>query len=92
LQLIAKSRGVSPGFLIHDSHLFDGMDPRQRGKALKLGAELAQKHGFQYIVTINSDALDDPDVRSQFDPTAYILPTRLTDATDDGGLFGFRFD
>jgi uncharacterized protein YydD (DUF2326 family) len=92
LQLIASERGISPGFLIHDSHLFDGMDPRQIGKALKIGAERAAQSGFQYIVTINSDSLDSPDVRAQFDPTPYMLSTRLSDATDDGGLFGFRFD
>ena len=92
LQLIAGSRGASPGFLIHDSHLFEGMDPRQRGKALRLGSELANRHKFQYIVTINSDSLDDPDVRSQFDPAPFVVAPRLTDATDDGGLFGFRFE
>jgi hypothetical protein len=26
-----------------------------------------------------------------FDLSAYILPVRLTDATEDGGLFGMRF-
>jgi uncharacterized protein YydD (DUF2326 family) len=92
LQLIAQRRGVSPGFLVHDSHLFDGMDPRQRGKALRLGAELSVKHGFQYIVTLNSDQLEDADVREHFDPKPYLVEPQLTDATDEGGLFGFRFD
>src|SRR5258705_9960023 len=32
-------RGRGPGFLIHDSHLFDGVDERQVAKALQLGAE-----------------------------------------------------
>ena len=68
------------------------MDPRQRGKALRPGSELARSHRFQYIVTINSDALDDPEVRSQFDPNPFIVALRLTDETEGGGLFGFRFE
>ena len=84
--------GIGPGFLIHDSHLFDGMDSRQVGHALQIGAETAAKYGFQYIVTLNSDTLELPDVRRSFDPSPYLLPIRLTDATESGGLFGFRFD
>ena len=29
---LATRRGLSPGFLIHDSHLFDGVDERQVAK------------------------------------------------------------
>ena len=29
--------------------------------------------------------------RRSFDAEPYIVSPRLTDATDDGGLFGFRF-
>ncbi len=54
---ISHKQGRGPGFLIHDSHLFDGVDERQVAKALQLGAERAEAAGFQYIVTINSDAL-----------------------------------
>lgn len=91
LMLLSLERGRSPGFLIHDSHLFDGVDERQVGKALALGAELADEHGFQYIVTMNTDAIPRA-VPTGFDVMSHALPVRLTDATDDGGLFGFRFD
>src|SRR3546814_9567131 len=50
---ISIRNGRGPRFLIHDSHLFDGVDERQVAKALQLGAERAQADGFQYIVTMN---------------------------------------
>jgi uncharacterized protein YydD (DUF2326 family) len=89
---ISKRRGWGPGFLIHDSHLFDGVDERQVAKALQLGAERARSAGFQYIVTLNSDALPQDGFRPDFNVGSYVLETKLTDATETGGLFGFRFD
>ena len=85
LKLLAE-RQAGPGFLIHDSHLFDGVDERQVAKALELGAKTVEKHGWQYIVTLNSDALP-----SGFSRREAVIPTRLTDATEDGGLLGVRF-
>ncbi|HEY1888155.1 MAG TPA: ABC-three component system protein [Roseiarcus sp.] len=90
-ELVTK-RGMGPGFLIHDSHLFDGVDERQVAKALQLGADHAAAIGFQYIVTMNSDALPKDGFRPGFDINDFVLPTRLTDATDTGGLFGVRFN
>ena len=91
MDLMAE-RGRSPGFLIHDSHLFDGVDERQVARALQVGAQRAEAGGFQYIVTLNSDAIP----REGFDPgfrlDDYFLDVRLTDARPDGGLFGIRFD
>jgi uncharacterized protein YydD (DUF2326 family) len=90
LMKLTAAHGRGPGFLVHDSHLFDGVDERQVAKALQVGAEAANACGWQYLVTLNSD-----DVPREF-PEGFnfaecILPVRLTDATDDGGLFGFRF-
>jgi uncharacterized protein YydD (DUF2326 family) len=84
----------APRILVHDSHLFDAIDGRQIASCLNIAARLAEQHGFQYIVTINSDFLDLVEAQSDgaFDAEPYIVSTRLTDATDDGGLFGFRFD
>lgn len=90
-ELVTK-RGMGPGFLIHDSHLFDGVDERQVAKALQLGSDHARAVGFQYIVTMNSDALPKDGFRPEFDINDFVLPTRLTDATDTGGLFGLRFN
>ena len=89
---ISHKQGRGPGFLIHDSHLFDGVDERQVAKALQLGAERAEAAGFQYIVTINSDALPREGFRRGFDIQAHVLETKLTDATETGGLFGLRFN
>jgi uncharacterized protein YydD (DUF2326 family) len=89
MQLCAE-RGIGPGFLVHDSHLFDGVDERQVAKALQLAAQATRKFGFQYIAVFNSDALP-KDLPKNFKLDEFILPIRLTDATEDGGLFGIRF-
>jgi uncharacterized protein YydD (DUF2326 family) len=89
MRLCAK-RGIGPGFLIHDSHLFDGVDGRQVTSALKVGAKTAQELGFQYIVTMNEDDAFKEKVDG-FDLQDHVLPVVLTDAKEDGGLFGFRF-
>jgi len=90
LMRLCASRGVGPGFLVHDSHLFDGVDGRQLISALKVGAETAQELGFQYIVTMNEDDAF-KETLNGFDLSSHVLETVLTDATEDGGLFGFRF-
>ena len=79
-----------PDFLVHDSHLFDGVDSRQIARALQLGSRVAAEEGLQYLITINSDDLQKT-VGHGFDAEPYLLPVRLTDDREDGGLFGFRF-
>ncbi len=86
----AKSRG--PGFLLHDSHLFDGVDERQIARALTLGAQATETQGLQYIVTMNSDIFDRLPLPDTIDRDQVVLRTRLSDETESGGLFGFRFD
>lgn len=88
---IVHERFNGPGFLVHDSHLFDGVDERQVAIALQLGASAAGVER-QYIVTMNSDIFDRLPLPQEFDRGAIILPTRLSDASETGGLFGFRFD
>jgi len=39
---------------------------------------------------MNEDALP-AELPKDFDLEQYIVPTRLTDATEDGGLLGIRF-
>ncbi|WP_328681024.1 ABC-three component system protein [Streptomyces sp. NBC_00343] len=84
----------APRLLVHDSHLFDAIDGRQVASCLNIGARLAEEHGFQYIVTLNSDFIASVEAQSDgaFDAAPYTLETRLTDENDEGGLFGFRFD
>lgn len=45
---ISLKIGRGPGFLIPDSHLFNGVDERQVARALQLGAERAEAAGLQY--------------------------------------------
>lgn len=91
LMELSVKKGHSTGFLIHDSHLFDGVDERQVANALQLAAQRAEANHFQYIVTLNSDALPRDGFRSDFDIQKYIVGVKLTDATETGGLFGKRF-
>lgn len=92
LAIIAARRNIHPGFLIHDSHLFDGVDERQIAKALELGAIKSEEYGFQYIVSMNSDDMPQKSYYSEtFNIDHHILNRRLTDAPT-GGLFGIRFE
>ncbi|MEA9578694.1 ABC-three component system protein [Xanthomonas nasturtii] len=90
LQIVTKRYG-GPGFLIHDSHLFDGVDERQVAGALRLGKETSEELQQQYIVTMNSDIFDRLPADESTDLHGAVLDTRLSDHTEDGGLFGFRF-
>ncbi|MFG2519463.1 ABC-three component system protein [Streptomyces sp. NPDC048527] len=91
LAVIAHRENRGPDFLVHDSHLFDGVDERQVARALDLARTVTESEGMQYIATLNSDVLDN--ARSYgLEPDEYIIRPHLTDAFDDGGLFGFRFD
>ncbi len=91
LAILAKRGRRGPDFLVHDSHLFDGVDERQLKHALEAAAELTERENFQYVLTINEDDLDKA-VALGFNAEPYIIEPRLTDADPSGGLFGFRFD
>lgn len=84
--------GLGPRVLIHDSHLFDAVDHRQVASCLNIAARLAAGFGFQYIVAMNSDFLSSVEREGAFDHEDYVVDPILTDDTEDGGLFGFRFD
>ncbi|MFT0848223.1 ABC-three component system protein [Actinomycetaceae bacterium L2_0104] len=88
--VMAIKAGRAPRILVHDSLLFDSMDDRQVASCLNIGARLADSVGFQYIVTLNSDRLTAAEAEG-FDRREYVIDPVLTDAGEDGGLFGFRF-
>ena len=77
-------------FLIHDSIIFADVDERQKALALELATRDSEKLGFQYICTMNSDAIPTKDFNPNFKFNQYIRKT-LTDATEEGGLLGIRF-
>lgn len=88
---VGMKNGTAPGILVHDSQLFDSMDDRQLASCLNIGAKLAEKYGFQYIVTLNTDRLEAAE-KIGFDRSDYPIPVSLTDSGERGGLFGFRFN
>jgi uncharacterized protein YydD (DUF2326 family) len=91
MAVIAHREGRAPDFLVHDSHIFDGVDDRQLTRALEVAVDLTDAEGMQYIVTINEDDLSKAR-NLGFDPEPYIIEPMLTDAYEGGGLFGFRFE
>ena len=88
---LCRSRGMGPGFLIHDSHLYEPVDGRQFARALRIGAEYAKEIGIQYIVTLNSDELARAETEGGEDFRPFVLDPLLSDVPG-GGLFGIRFD
>lgn len=88
---IARPEGRLPDFVIHDSHIFDGVDARQVAAAIILAAEEARDYGYQHIMTMNSDQIPAQNEALDAVLTDAINPVRLTDRHADGGLFGVRF-
>lgn len=88
---VVTARLGGPGCLVHDSHLFDGVDERQVALALMLG-QRATSASTQYIITMNSDIFDRLPLPDEVDRKKVVLATRLSDETETGGLFGFRFE
>ncbi len=79
---------TSPGFLIHDTTLFDAVEERQRRIALDLAREESERCGFQYITFWNTDAIPAQALDHEYERYVRL---RLDD-TPSGSLFGFHFD
>ncbi|MDD5567673.1 MAG: DUF2326 domain-containing protein [Candidatus Omnitrophica bacterium] len=77
-------------YLIHDSIIFADVDERQKALALELAKNESERLNFQYICTLNSDAIPKNDFSPEFNLDKYVRKT-FTDATEDGGLLGKRF-
>jgi uncharacterized protein YydD (DUF2326 family) len=90
LTQIWTQKPQSPGFLVHDSIIFADVDERQKALALELAAKESEKRGFQYICTLNSDAIPTKDFSKEFNFEKHVRQI-FTDATQDGGLLGIRF-
>ncbi|MEF2549157.1 ABC-three component system protein [Aurantimonas sp. E1-2-R+4] len=80
-----------PQLLVHDSHLFDGVDSRQVAQALVYGKDVADEIGGQYIVTLNSDEFNSANASSDLPLDDFVNSVKLAD-DETGGLFGYRFD
>jgi len=81
-----------PGFLIHDSDIYDPVDERQIARALHYAENLTTQMNTQYICAINSDRIAEEYFEDKFRDKFYkeCIRVRLED-TNDGGLFGFKF-
>lgn len=79
-----------PGFIIHDSLVFDGVDSRQRALALELAASKSASLGYQYICALNSDTVPEDDFSGGFNLDDYVS-IRFSDEDENEGLLGFRF-
>ena len=91
LATLWSKRQPSPGFLIHDSNIFDGVDERQRARALELAVEEAETHGFQYLCLLNSDMVPTGELKDS-GLIRGATRLRLTDDDESGGLLGARFE
>jgi uncharacterized protein YydD (DUF2326 family) len=77
-----------PRFLIHDSTVFDGVDPRQIAGALGLAREVVGSTNAQYIVTMNTNDVPESIASANWYPEA-VRRTILD--TEEGGAFGVVF-
>lgn len=85
-----SQRETCPGFLIHDSNIFDGVDERQIALALELAERKARECGFQYIVCMNSDTIPYKRFTSGFNIDKFVR-LRLTDNEPAGRLLGIEY-
>ncbi|MDD2857215.1 MAG: DUF2326 domain-containing protein [Candidatus Nanopelagicales bacterium] len=77
-----------PDFLIHDSTVFDGVDPRQRASALRFSQQMVEATGGQYICTINSNDVPGEVLDQQWFKDGVVRTILDTEA---GGLLGREF-
>ena len=89
LMRVALDRKMGIDFLLHDSHIFDGVDVRQIRSGLEYVSTAAARHGFQYITMMNTDEADKL-LQNGFDVTTFAIEPRLSDKPT-GGLFGRQF-
>jgi uncharacterized protein YydD (DUF2326 family) len=89
MQLWAE-RGGGPGFLVHDSALFDGVDERQKAAALELACAESERLGFQYICSMNSDDLPREELDDE-SPVLDAIVLELHDRDVSGRLLGIEF-
>jgi uncharacterized protein YydD (DUF2326 family) len=86
-----SEKSNNPGLLIHDSIIFEGVDERQQARALELAATEASSFGFQYFVTVNSDAVPSAEFTPGFDLSSYVRLV-LSDKDETSRLMGIRFE
>ncbi len=91
--MLLQSRREHEGidFLIHDSIIFDGVDSRQRARALERASAVTGALGKQYICTFNSDMVPGADFSKDFDFDRHVK-LHLEDGDPSGSLLGISFN
>lgn len=91
--MLLQSRPEREGidFLIHDSIIFDGVDSRQRARALERASAVGNVLGKQYICAFNSDMVPRDDFSRDFDFDRHVK-LHLKDGDPSGSLLGFSFN
>lgn len=83
-------------FLFHDSRLFANMDPRQREMLFRIVNEVCQQNDFQYICSINEDALSSVQSFMTADEFEQIITDNirlvLNDDAPESKLLGIQVD
>ncbi len=83
-------------FTFHDSRLFANMDPRQRDMLFRIVNEICQNNDFQYICSINEDALLSVQYMMNPDEIKQILTKNvileLEDDASESKLLGIQVD
>lgn len=78
-----------PGFLVHDSTIFDGVDERQIANALRFAHEKTVEKKFQYICMLNTDAIPWDLLSGKLELEKFER-RRFTDEDESTGVLGFR--
>jgi uncharacterized protein YydD (DUF2326 family) len=90
LMQLWSARSPSPGLLLHDSTIFDGVDERQVAAALTLAHTESERLGFQYICALNSDDLPRNELAADH-PVFDSVALHLHDHDPSGRLLGIEF-
>jgi uncharacterized protein YydD (DUF2326 family) len=86
-----QNHDAHPGFLLHDSLMFEGVDERQIALALSYAKQHSESEDFQYIAFINSDNIPTADLDQLRLPWQEWIRLRLGDSRPEDTLLGFRF-
>ena len=98
LLILTQSKNNNVEFIYHDSSIFNGVDPRQIYKMLKLAKNIC-KDKYQYIFNINTDTIENIiDVAQSYNDTEFVrylknrVVVELLDDKDEDKLLGYYVD
>ncbi|RLD77742.1 MAG: hypothetical protein DRJ10_11430, partial [Bacteroidetes bacterium] len=96
LTILLKGFAHKINFILHDSRLLDGIDPRQKAELFLILNDLIKPNGKQYILTLNQNQLDD--TKKYLKPEEYKsiiennIILQLKDDSPEEKLLGIQID